>query len=81
MQMYAFNALMGLGRQRSCLFVTVSASLINIALNLALIPHFDWRGSTVATFVAEFLSVVALWTLLWREVHVHAPTREHLRSV
>lgn len=81
LQMYAFNALMGLGRQRSCLIVTVTASVINIGLNLALIPHFEWRGSTAATFVAELVSVVALWTLLWREVHVHAPPREHLRGL
>lgn len=72
---------MGLGRQRSCLLVTVSASVINIALNLALIPHFDWRGSTIATFAAELVSVIALWTLLWREVHLHAPTREHLQTI
>jgi O-antigen/teichoic acid export membrane protein len=80
MQMYAFNALMGLGRQRSCLLVTVVASGINIALNLALIPHFDWKGSTLATFVAELVSVSALWTMLWREVHIHA-TRRHLRDL
>jgi O-antigen/teichoic acid export membrane protein len=69
LQMYAFNALIGLGRQKACLFVTVGASVLNIALNLALIPRYSWKGSTAATITAETLSVVALWVLLQREVH------------
>ncbi len=70
MQIYAFNALMGLGRRRACMAVTVGSSIINIAMNIALIPRFDWKGSTAATFVAELVSVLALWTLLWKETHV-----------
>ncbi len=69
LQMYAFNALIGLGRQKECLFVTVGASVLNIALNLALIPRYTWKGSTAATIIAETLSVAALWILLRREVH------------
>jgi O-antigen/teichoic acid export membrane protein len=68
LQMYAFNALIGLGRQKECLVVTVSASVLNIALNLALIPRYDWKGSTAATITAEALSVIALWWLLRHEV-------------
>lgn len=73
LQMYAFNALIGLGRQKACLFVTVGASLLNISLNLALIPRFDWKGSAAATIVSEVLSVIALWVLLRREAHRHTP--------
>ena len=73
LQMYAFNALIGLGRQKACLFVTVGASLLNISLNLALIPRFDWKGSAAATIVSEVLSVIALWLLLRREAHRHTP--------
>lgn len=68
LQMYAFNALIGLGRQRECLFVTVGASILNIMLNLALIPRYTWKGSTAATITAETISVAALWVLLRREV-------------
>ena len=79
--MYAFNALIGLGRQRTCLIITVSGSLLNIALNLLLIPRYSWKGSTAATITAEAMSVVALWWLLRREVAEIAPAREHLRSL
>ena len=81
LQIYAFNALMGLGRQRACLLVSLATSLLNIGLNLALIPRYDWRGSTIATIVAEALSVVMLWTILHHEATVRAPAREHLRDL
>jgi O-antigen/teichoic acid export membrane protein len=79
--MYAFNALMGLGRQRLCLVVTIRASLVNIACNLALIPRFDWKGAMALTMIAEGLSVVALWVLLRREVHDRALVRDRLRDI
>lgn len=66
LQMYAFNALMGLGRRRACMTISVTASLLNLVLNLVLIPRYDWRGATAATAVAELVSVVALWTVLRR---------------
>lgn len=81
LQMYAFNALIGLGRQRLCILVTVGTSVLNIVLNLLLIPRFEWQGSTAATIIAEAASVVALWWLLRREVAETAPVREHLRSL
>ena len=69
MQMYAFNALMGLGRRQACVSVTVLASMLNIGLNVALIPRYHWRGATVATAAAEVFSVITLWVLLRRGVH------------
>ena len=80
LQMYAFNALIGLGRQKECLFVTVGASVLNIGLNLVLIPRYTWKGSTAATITAEMISIAALWVLLRREVH-RAPSGEHLRTI
>jgi O-antigen/teichoic acid export membrane protein len=81
LQMYAFNALIGLGRQRTCLAVTVSGSVLNIVLNLLLIPTYSWKGATAATITSEAASVVALWWLLRREIAENAPAREHLRSL
>ena len=81
MQMYAFNALIGLGRRRACLGINMGSALLNVVMNLALIPRYDWRGATAATIVAEGASVIALWTVLHRETTLHAQTREHLRSV
>lgn len=81
LQIYAFNALMGLGRQKWCLWVTVLASMLNLGLNLALIPRYDWRGSTIATILSEAASVLALWALLHHEATVRSPAREHLRSL
>jgi O-antigen/teichoic acid export membrane protein len=70
-QMYSFNALLGLGRRRACVAVTIASSALNIALNLALIPRYTWRGSTVATIVSETLSAIALWTMLVRAAARH----------
>jgi O-antigen/teichoic acid export membrane protein len=81
MQMYAFNALMSLGRRTACLVINASATVLNIVLNLVLIPVHSWKGATAATISAEAMSVVALWWLLRREVTRNAPTREHLRSL
>jgi O-antigen/teichoic acid export membrane protein len=81
MQMYAFNALISLGRRTACLVINVAATVVNLALNVLLIPQYSWKGATAATIVAEAGSVVALWWLLHREVTQHAPARDHLRSL
>jgi O-antigen/teichoic acid export membrane protein len=65
-QMYSFNALIGLGRQRPCVVVTIATSLLNIVLNLLLIPHHSWRGATAATIVSEVIAAVSLWVILLR---------------
>jgi O-antigen/teichoic acid export membrane protein len=65
-QMYSFNALIALGRQRPCVVITIITSLLNIVLNLLLIPHHSWRGATVATIVSEILAAVSLWVILLR---------------
>jgi O-antigen/teichoic acid export membrane protein len=65
-QMYAFNALLGIGRRRACIAVTIVTSALNLVLNLALIPRYTWKGSTVATIVSEAVAAAALWLILVR---------------
>ena len=81
LQMYGYNALMGLGRQKACLLVNGGASVLNISLNILLIPRYDWRGSTAATIVSEVLSVAAVWLLLSREARVRGPMQERLNAL
>ncbi len=80
-QMFSFNALIGLGRRQLCLAITVSASVLNVVLNLALIPRFSWQGAAAATMTAEAASAVALWWLLRREVRKSAEPHEYVRTL
>jgi O-antigen/teichoic acid export membrane protein len=54
------SLLMSQRRPRPVLAASAGAVLINVVLNVALIPHLDARGSAVAMLVTEaFLAVVA----------------------
>ena len=59
-------ALTGAGRQihRTC--AQVSVALLNLLLNLWLIPQYSWRGAATASLVSDGLLAVACWTLLSR---------------
>ena len=65
-QLFAGNALSGIGHHRTRLLQTLSSAGLNIALNIALIPSMSWQGSAVATIVTELYLVVLHWRTLWR---------------
>ncbi len=43
----------------------MSAILLNVVLNLLLIPHYSWRGAAWATLATEGALVVALCAAVW----------------
>jgi hypothetical protein len=65
-QLFAGNALSGIGHHKTRLYHTMSSAGLNIALNLILIPSHSWRGAAVATMVTELYLVVLHWRTLWR---------------
>ena len=65
-QLFAGNALSGIGHHRIRLYQTMSSAILNIVLNLALIPSMSWRGSALATIITELWLVVLHWRTLLR---------------
>jgi O-antigen/teichoic acid export membrane protein len=65
-QLFAGNALSGIGHHRTRLLQTTSSAGLNIVLNIILIPSMSWQGSAVATIVTELYLVVLHWRTLWR---------------
>lgn len=48
------------GREKICLFASIMSALINIILNLILIPFFGLNAAAATTAVAEWVGVVVL---------------------
>ncbi|HUP72694.1 MAG TPA: polysaccharide biosynthesis C-terminal domain-containing protein [Acidimicrobiales bacterium] len=65
-QVFAGNALSGIGHHRARLNQTISSAVLNIVLNLILIPSMSWRGAAIATIITELYLVVMHWRSLWR---------------
>jgi O-antigen/teichoic acid export membrane protein len=65
-QLFAGNALSGIGHHRTRLYQTMSSAGLNIVLNIILIPSMSWRGSAIATIITELYLVVLHWRTLWR---------------
>lgn len=60
------NALMGLGLNALRTKLVVANAVLSIALNLALIPRYSWRGALVGAFVSEALLAITAWVALYR---------------
>jgi len=54
------TALISMNRQKIVLYLAVSGLILNIALNLYLIPKYSYIGAAFATIVVEFLIFVSL---------------------
>ena len=65
-QLFAGNALSGIGHHRIRLYQSMSSAVLNIGLNIALIPSMSWRGSALATIITEIWLVVLHWRTLFR---------------
>ncbi|MUL78127.1 flippase [Mycolicibacterium sp. CBMA 226] len=57
-------ALVSASRQRAYPWVSFGALMLNIGLNLYLIPRFSFNGSAAATVVTEFVMFAAMWVLM-----------------
>ena len=62
----AFTTLVAVGRHRLYPFVTMAGVVVNVGLNLWLIPLLSFRGAAMATLVTDIVMVVVLWAILLR---------------
>lgn len=63
-------AMISAGKQRSYPWVALGALLLNIGLNLVLIPRYSYNGSAVATAATELLMLLAMWLLMARTIRI-----------
>ncbi len=71
LQIFPANALTGSGQQQSRNRIILTAVLLNVSMNVVLIPRYTWRGAIVATLVAETVMAILLWVFLRRSVRAH----------
>lgn len=63
-------SLIGLGANRKVMYITVLSALVNVVLNVALIPLFGVLGAAVASTTATVLQNVANVAILYRNFGV-----------
>jgi O-antigen/teichoic acid export membrane protein len=61
LQMIAGDTLTGAGFQHIRSKIQVAAAVINVVLNLYLIPLYSWKGAIWATLTSEVLKLIGLW--------------------
>lgn len=59
-QFLVADTLTGAGFQKVRSFIQVSAAILNILLNLWLIPTYSWKGAVIATLFADSLRLLCL---------------------
>ena len=60
----AADSLTGAGHQGRRTACQVGVAVINVGLNLWLIPAYSWTGAVIATLVCDGLLVVGLWAVV-----------------
>jgi len=64
-QFLAADVLTGSGNQKSRSIVQVGSAMVNVVLNIILIPHFSWKGAACATIISDSLRLVCLWLIVY----------------
>ena len=65
LQYLAADTLTGAGNQKARSRVQVAAAIVNILLNIWLIPRFSWKGAAWATLTSDSLRLVCLWLIVF----------------
>ena len=65
LQYLAADTLTGAGNQKIRSRIQVVAAIINILLNIWLIPRFAWRGAAWATLTSDILRLLCLWFIVF----------------
>ena len=64
-QYLAADALTGSGHQKARSVVQVSAAIVNVSLNIWLIPQYSWKGAACATLISDSLRLICLWLIVF----------------
>ncbi len=62
---FAADSLTGAGYQGTRTSIQVAVALFNIALNLAILPRFSWRGAVWTSLASDGAMVALLWLAVW----------------
>lgn len=72
-QYLAADALTGSGNQKARSIVQVGAAILNVVLNIFLIPKFSWQGAAWATLISDSLRLICLWFIVF---HLYRQTTD-----
>ena len=61
-----YNLLFAINRQGQLIAVGVGAVILNVAMNLYLIPRYSYNGAAVATLISEFVGFIATFLVARR---------------
>ena len=65
----AADVLTGSGNQKSRSIVQVGTAIVNVLLNIILIPLFSWKGAAIATLISDSLRLICLWLIVYILYH------------
>ena len=64
-QFLAADTLTGSGHQKARSIVQVSSAVLNVLLNIWLIPLYSWKGAAIATLISDSLRLICLWAIVF----------------
>jgi O-antigen/teichoic acid export membrane protein len=62
----AADSLTGSGHQRTRTAAQIFVAVLNIGLNLIILPRHSWRGAVCTSLISDAALAATLWTLVWR---------------
>ena len=62
---FGADVLTGAGYQKKRSILQIFAAIINILLNLILIPRFSWKGAVIATLLSEIFLLSSIWLTVY----------------
>ena len=65
----AADVLTGSGNQKFRSIVQVGTAVVNVLLNIILIPLFSWKGAAIATLISDSLRLICLWLIVYILYH------------
>lgn len=76
------NSAIAIGAQRPLLRAAIALALLNILVNLVVIPSYSFFGAAWTTLGTELLSALTAAAIVWRRVHftVFSPSNWHIAS-
>jgi O-antigen/teichoic acid export membrane protein len=72
---FGADALTGAGHQGVRTGIQIGIAVVNLLLNLWLIPLYSWRGAALATLLSDGLMIVVIWASVWGLSGRTAPIR------
>lgn len=63
-QFLAADTLTGSGHQKARSIIQVGSAVLNISLNIWLIPIYSWQGAAWATLISDSLRLICLWIII-----------------